>query len=99
MRSKEVAQLLVDLGVEKSHSRPYVSNDNPFSEAAFTTAKYHPSTPERFSSLEEERLRRCRFIVGRELLEAELTRRVCERLGDSMGEANADAHLRAVIPG
>lgn len=55
MRSKEVAQLLVDLGVEKSHSRPYVSNDNPFSEAAFKTAKYHPSTPERFSSLEEAR--------------------------------------------
>lgn len=56
MRSKEVAQLLVDLGVEKSHSRPYVSNDNPFSEAAFKTAKYHPSTPERFSSLEEGRV-------------------------------------------
>jgi putative transposase len=55
MRSKEVAQLLVDLGVEKSHSRPYVSNDNPFSEAAFKTAKYHPSTPERFSSVEEGR--------------------------------------------
>jgi putative transposase len=56
MRSKEVAQLLVDLGVEKSHSRPYVSNDNPFSEAAFKTAKYHPSTPERFSSVEEARV-------------------------------------------
>lgn len=56
MRSKEVAQLLVDLGVEKSHSRPYVSNDNPFSEAAFKTAKYHPSTPERFSNLEEGRV-------------------------------------------
>ena len=55
MRSKEVAQLLVDLGVEKSHSRPYVSNDNPFSEAAFKTAKYHPSTPERFGSLEDAR--------------------------------------------
>jgi putative transposase len=56
MRSKEVAQLLVDLGVEKSHSRPYVSNDNPFSAAAFKTAKYHPTTPERFSSLEEGRV-------------------------------------------
>lgn len=56
MRSKEVAQLLVDLGVEKSHSRPYVSNDNPFSEAAFKTAKYHPSTPERFGSQEDARV-------------------------------------------
>ena len=56
MRSKEVAQLLVDLGVEKSHSRPHVSNDNPFSEAQFKTAKYHPSTPERFGSLEDARL-------------------------------------------
>ena len=55
MRSKEVAQLLVDLGVEKSHSRPHVSNDNPFSEAQFKTTKYHPSTPERFGSLEDAR--------------------------------------------
>lgn len=55
MRSKEVAQLLVDLGVEKSHSRPYVSNDNPFSEAQFKTVKYHPDTPERFGSLEDAR--------------------------------------------
>lgn len=55
MRSKEVAQLLVDLGIEKSHSRPYVSNDNPFSEAQFKTVKYHPDTPERFGSLEDAR--------------------------------------------
>jgi len=55
LRAKEIAQLLVDMGVEKSHSRPYVSNDNPFSEAAFKTATYHPSTPERFSSVEEAR--------------------------------------------
>jgi putative transposase len=55
MRSKEVAQLLVDLGIEKSHSRPYVSNDNPFSEAHFKTVKYHPDTPDRFGSLEDAR--------------------------------------------
>lgn len=56
MRSQEVAQLLVDLGVEQSHSRPYVSNDTPFSEAAFKTATVNPSTPERFSSQEEARM-------------------------------------------
>lgn len=56
MRSKQVAQLLIDRGVEKSHSRPHVSNDNPFSEAQFKTTKYHPSTPERFGSLEDGRV-------------------------------------------
>jgi putative transposase len=55
MRSKCVSQLLVDLGVARTHSRPHVSNDNPFSEAQFKTAKYHPSTPERFGSLEDAR--------------------------------------------
>ncbi len=42
MRSKPVSQLLVDLGVVRSHSRPHVSNDNPFSEAQFKTIKYCP---------------------------------------------------------
>ena len=42
MTSKTVAQLLVDLGVEKSHSRPHVSNDNPYSESQFKTMKYRP---------------------------------------------------------
>lgn len=55
MTSKCVSQLLVDLGVARTHSRPHVSNDNPFSEAQFKTAKYHPSTPERFGSLEDAR--------------------------------------------
>jgi putative transposase len=55
MTSKCVSQLLVDLGVARTHSRPHVSNDNPFSEAQFKTAKYHPSTPERFGSLEQAR--------------------------------------------
>lgn len=53
MKSKTVAQMLVSLGVAKSHSRPYVSNDNPFSEAQFKTVKYHPSFPERFGGEEE----------------------------------------------
>ena len=48
MTSKSVALLLADLGVTKTHSRPYVSNDNPFSESAFKTLKYRPDFPERF---------------------------------------------------
>ena len=42
MTSKPVAQLLLDLGVDRSHSRPRVSNDNPYSESAFKTLKYAP---------------------------------------------------------
>jgi len=55
MRSKPVALLLADLGVTKTHSRPHVSNDNPFSEAQFKTLKYRPDFPERFGSLVDAR--------------------------------------------
>lgn len=55
MKSKPVALLLADLGATKSHSRPQVSNDNPFSEAQFRTLKYRPDFPERFGSLEHAR--------------------------------------------
>ena len=55
MKSKPVALLLADLGATKSHSRPHVSNDNPFSEAQFRTLKYRPDFPERFGSLEHAR--------------------------------------------
>jgi len=55
MRSKVVAQLLADLGVTKTHSRPHVSNDNPFSEAGFKTLKYRPDFPERFGSIQDAR--------------------------------------------
>ena len=55
MKSKAVAMLLADLGVTKTHSRPYVSNDNPFSEAHFKTMKYRPGFPDRFGSLEDAR--------------------------------------------
>jgi putative transposase len=55
MRSKPVALLLADLGVVKTHSRPYVSNDNPFSEAHFRTLKYCPQFPDRFGSIEDGR--------------------------------------------
>jgi putative transposase len=52
MRSKPVALLLVDLGVTKTHSRPHVPNDNPYSESQFKTLKTRPEFPERFVSLE-----------------------------------------------
>ena len=55
MKSKLVAQLLADLGVTKSHSRPHVSNDNPYSEAGFKTLKYRPGFPERFGCIEDAR--------------------------------------------
>ena len=55
MRSKPVAALLVDLQVSKTHSRPHVSDDNPFSEAQFKTLKYRPDFPERFGSIEDAR--------------------------------------------
>jgi putative transposase len=55
MTSKPVAFLLADLGVTKTHSRPHVSNDNPFSEAQFKTLKYRPDFPERFGSIHDAR--------------------------------------------
>ncbi len=55
MTSKPVAFLLADLGITRTHSRPHVSNDNPYSEAQFKTLKYHPSFPDRFGSLEHGR--------------------------------------------
>ena len=55
MRSKPVAALLVDLDVAKSHSRPHVSDDNPFSEAQFKTLKYRPDFPPRFGCIEDAR--------------------------------------------
>jgi putative transposase len=62
MRSRTVAQLLSDLGVEKTHSRPHVSNDNPFSEAQFKTLKYRPEFPGRFGSIQEGRVFGQRFF-------------------------------------
>jgi putative transposase len=56
MRSKPVAFLLADLGVTKSHSRPYTSNDNPFSESQFKTLKYCPEFPGSFGCIEDSRV-------------------------------------------
>jgi putative transposase len=55
MKSKAVAHLLSDLGVTKTHARPYTSNDNPFSEAQFKTVKYRPDFPDRFGSSQDAR--------------------------------------------
>lgn len=56
MKSKEVAMLLADLGVTKTHSRPHVSNDNPYSESQFKTLKYRPEFPARFGSIQDARI-------------------------------------------
>jgi putative transposase len=55
MTSRPVALLLADLGIAKTHSRPHVSNDNPYSEAGFKTLKYRPGFPDRFGSIEDAR--------------------------------------------
>jgi putative transposase len=63
MASKPVALLLADLGVTKSHSRPHVSNDNPFSESNFKTLKYRPDFPDRFDSIQHARTH-CQCFFG-----------------------------------
>src|SRR5438128_325327 len=55
MKSKPVAYLMADLGVTKSHSRPYVSDDNPYSESQFRTMKYRPEFPDRFGCIQDSR--------------------------------------------
>ena len=55
MTSKPVAFLLADLGVTKTHSRPHVSDDNPYSESQFRTMKYRPEFPQRFGSIQDSR--------------------------------------------
>jgi putative transposase len=55
MVAKTMAELLSDLGVTKSHSRPHVSDDNPYSEAQFKTLKYRPDFPDRFGAVADAR--------------------------------------------
>jgi putative transposase len=55
MKSKAVAHLLGDLGITKTHSRPHVSNDNPYSESQFKTLKYCPEFPDRFGCIQDAR--------------------------------------------
>ena len=63
MKSGLVAQLLADLGVTKTHSRPHVSDDNPYSESQFKTMKYRPTFPARFGSLQDAQAH-CREFFG-----------------------------------
>jgi putative transposase len=63
MRSKPLAFLLADLGVTRTHSRPYTSSDNPYSESNFKTLKYRPEFPTRFDDIEHARAH-CRAFVG-----------------------------------
>ena len=55
MKSQALALLLADLGVTKSHSRPHVQDDNPYSESHFKTLKYRPEFPRRFGSIQDAR--------------------------------------------
>ncbi len=55
MTSKTVAHLMANLGITKSHSRPYTSMDNPFSESKFRTMKYRPEFPDRFGCVQDAR--------------------------------------------
>ena len=61
-RAKPVAFLLADLGITKTHSRPYTSSDNPYSESNFKTLKYRPEFPARFNDIEHARSH-CRAFV------------------------------------
>jgi putative transposase len=61
-RAKPVAFLLADLGITKTHSRPYTSSDNPYSESNFKTLKYRPEFPARFDDIEHAR-NHCRAFV------------------------------------
>ena len=61
-RAKPVAFLLADLGITKTHSRPYTSSDNPYSESNFKTLKYRPEFPARFDTIDHAR-GHCRVFV------------------------------------
>jgi len=63
MKSKVVANLLADLGVTKTHSRPHTSDDNPYSEAQFKTLKYRPQFPQRFDSMDQARAHCQKFFT------------------------------------
>jgi putative transposase len=63
MTYKSVGFLMADLGVSKTHSRPYVSDDNPYSESQFRTLKYRPDFPDRFGSIQDARAFCVRFFA------------------------------------
>jgi putative transposase len=63
MTAKPVALLLADLGVTRSHSRPHVPDDNPYSESQFKTLKHHPTFPDRFGCIQDARAF-CQGFIG-----------------------------------
>ena len=65
MKAKATALLLADLGVTRSHNRPHISNDNPFSESHFKTLKYQPQFPQRFGCIEDARSFACSTCKAR----------------------------------
>ena len=95
MTSHGVAQLLASLGVTKSHSRPQVSNDNPFSESQFKTMKYRPEFPERFSGLEEARAFIIAAVEVGNLRNAGLRCRIPERVEDLPDLGQREAAITA----
>jgi len=97
MTSKPVAFLLADLSVTQSHSRPYVSDDNPYSESHFRTLKYRPDFPERFGGIEDSRAFCHRFFA---CYNEEHRHSGIERLTPSMvhyGQAGAILEQRQVV--
>jgi len=92
-----VAFLLADLSVTQSHSRPYVSDDNPYSESHFRTLKYRPDFPERFGGIEDSRAFCQRFFA---CYNEEHRHSGIERLTPSMvhyGQAGAILEQRQVV--
>jgi len=79
MTSKPVAFLLADLGVIYSHSRPHVSNDNPFSEAQFKTLKYRPDFPARFPTIEAARAHTAKSSSPRTTMSTDTAAWACTR--------------------
>jgi transposase InsO family protein len=92
MTSKPVAFLLADLSVTQSHSRPYVSDDNPYSESHFRTLKYRPDFPERFGGIEDSRAFCQRFFAW---YNEEHRHSGIERLTPSMVHYGQAGHPRA----
>jgi putative transposase len=90
MRSKPVAALLVDLDISKTHSRPHVSDDNPYSEAQFKTLKYRPDFPARFGSIEDARAHCQVFFRWYNTVHHGYAERLTEQRGATLMAAFAD---------
>ena len=98
MTSKPVALLLSDLGIIRSHSRPHVSNHNPYSESQFKTLKYRPDFPKRFGSIQDVRaFCRCFFGWYNEV-HRHSSIGLCTPADVHYGRAEAVRDARAIVP-